>query len=74
MNIRVATESAEEREGRLQLLYDAGIMCYLRMRQDNALLHGARMARARSRSPKMPCIRLLAKLFALMDVSVATML
>ena len=39
-------------------------MCYLRMRQDNALLHAARMARAeqslcaRFRSPKMPCIRL----------------
>ena len=36
---RIATKSAEEREGRLQLLYDAGIMCYLRMRQDNALLY-----------------------------------
>ena len=42
---RIVTESAKEREGPLQLLY-AGIMCYLRMRQNNALIHAARMARA----------------------------
>ena len=45
-----------------QLRY--ALLCYLRMRQDNALLHAAMLVQiqslcARSRSPKMPCIRLL---------------